>query len=644
MAWAATLILVFLFGIMPSRAQLTITTPNGGEVFDVGQTVTLRWTGTAFPDSVSIDYSTDAGSSWTSIVRNWQQTTYRWLVPNTPSTQCLLRVTGPKRTTGSGVVQLRDNARPSTIPHMSIDLTNDATRAVVADDDGYVMLFDAVTGALLTKRQIQQPTPSGARVVRAVLSSDETWVAALTEEDTVFILRMPDLAVLDHWATRIAKRVPLEDRWIATQPGGSRVAVSSFTHSRTYERNGTVVAELTRLSASSNTCIDWTPDGSKVVVSSGTEGHYLADATTGSMLSTFVTPSFYGFVSPNGQYLASQAKNTQAVLIRDLASGATIGSVPSAPGIYPFGIAWYPDNTIVRNAGASGGRLERFNVDGTIIDTLTSQPFGFGSTCFNSTGSVIGGASGGFSVVIRTTATPTAEQDVSNAVWEIRAAIVSDTATLSIDSVRTTTLRDMQVPIRLAPSNATILAGLTSLDVDVAWNATLAEPKGGTAAGSIVNGVRMVTITVPVVPISADVVAYLDLRTALGNDSATVLRIVDVRGSVDPTRIRRTDGRLLLTDLCASGGLRLMNGDGTALLMAQQLGDVLRAEWTTIEDGACDIVVMDVMGRTVARQWSDQPAGNHSTTLDIRPLASGMLFVILRTPTMSIVTPVQVMQ
>jgi len=644
MARSIAVALVLLMTTMVCTAQLTVTSPNGSEALDVGQTVTLRWTGTAFPDSVSIDYSTNAGTSWTQIVRNWQQTTYRWLVPNTPSTQCLLRVTGPVRIINGGTVQLRDASRPSPISHNSIDLTGDASRAVVADEDGYVMLFDAVTGALQSKQRIQQPIAAGARVIRAVFSSDESWVAALTEEDTVFILRVPDLAVLDHWATRIGKRVPLEDRWIATQPGGTRIAVSSFTHSRTYERNGTIVAELTRLSSSSNTCIDWTPDGTEVVVSSGTEGHYRANATTGNMITTYISPSFYGFVSPNGQYLASQAKNSQAVLIRDLTSGATVGSVPSAPGLFPFGIAWYPDNTIVRNAGSSGGRLERFNVDGTIIDTITSQPFGFGSTCFNSTGSVIGGASGGFSVVIRKGSTTTAEQDVSNAVWEIRAAVVSDTATLSLDSLRTTTLRDVQVPLRLAPSNATILAGLTTLDVDVAWNATLAEVKGGAAAGTIVNGTRLVTITVPVVPVNADVVAYLDLRTALGNDSATSLRIVDVRGSADPTRIRRRDGRLTLTDLCASGGLRLMNGDGIATMVARQRDDVLSAEWTSIENGEHDIVVVDVMGRIIAREHRDQEAGSCTSTFDLHSVASGLLFVILKTPTMLITSPVQVMR
>lgn len=637
------LLLVSMWAVL-CYGQLTVTTPNGGEVYTVGQTVTLRWSGTAFPDSVRIEYSTNAGATWTEIVRNWQQTSYRWLVPNTPSTQCLLRVTGPLRSAGTGVVQLRDQSRPQPVSHNSIDLTNDGTRAVVADEDGYVMLFDAVSGALLSKQLIQSQTGLGARVVRAVLSSDETWIAALTENDSVFVLRMPDLAVLEQWSTGIPKRVSLEDRWIATQPNGTRIGVSSFTHSRTFERNGTVVADITALNTSSNTCIDWTPDGTQVVVGSGNQGHVRSNATSGATLLSYPAPAFYGFVSPNGQYLASQAKNTQAVLVRDLATGATVGTIPSAPGILPFGLAWLPNNTLVRCTGPIGGVLERYAADGTFIDTLTKQPFTLGTPTFNGAGDVIGAASSGFSAVIRTAGTSTQEQDVSNAVWEIRAAVVSDTATLRIDSVSTTTLQDVRVPIHLTPSNATILNGVTSLDVTIAWNATMAVENGGTSAGSVVNGVRTVQMNVPVTPTTGDIVGYLDLRTALGTDSVTSLRIVDVTGVSDPTRIVRINGKLLLTDLCTSGGARFMNGDGVASMMIRSDGSVLRMSWNTIEDGAHDILVMDIMGRVMYQQAMELRAGHYDAAIDLQATSNGLVFVALRTPTIHLIKRAEVVR
>ncbi|MCX6139671.1 MAG: hypothetical protein NTX15_02380 [Candidatus Kapabacteria bacterium] len=127
-------------------AQLKVLSPNGGEVLNSGKNVTIRWAGTSYPDSVMIEYSTDAGSSWIEIVRNLQSTSYQWKVPFTGSQTCLLRITGPLKTLPRGTVYLRDTTRPGTYSHNSIDLTNDASLAVIADEDGHVTVFNAVTG------------------------------------------------------------------------------------------------------------------------------------------------------------------------------------------------------------------------------------------------------------------------------------------------------------------------------------------------------------------------------------------------------------------------------------------------------------------------------------------------------------------
>ncbi|MCX6139672.1 MAG: hypothetical protein NTX15_02385 [Candidatus Kapabacteria bacterium] len=477
-----------------------------------------------------------------------------------------------------------------------------------------------------------------------MLSTDEKWVAALTENDSVFVLRMPDLSILDKWSTGIPKRVNLEDRWIAIQPNGTRIAVSSFTATRTFERNGTVVANVGALSTSSNTCVDWTPAGDQIVASSEVEGHVLADATSGAAVRQLPAPSFYGFISPNGLYLASQAKNTQSVLIRSIATGATIGTIPSAPGLLPFGIAWYPDNTIVRNSGPSGGRLERFAVDGSIIDTITSQAFGFGSTTFNVDGTYIGGAAGGFSVVIRHTTAPKREQDVSDALWEIKAPVPVDTAVLTIPKVRTTTMQHIPVPIRLGPYWARALNGITTLDVDIAWNATMAVPQGSTPVGSITNGVRTITVRVPVDPIRDDVVADLDLGTALGNDSTTLLRIVNVRGAADPTLIKRMDGSLLLSDICRSGGARYVNGNGTATLRARYADGGFDVSLITIEDGIHSVLIVTPDGRVVYQHDASLHAGSHEIHCSAANVSDGVYYVVIRTPSITLSTIQQVVR
>ncbi|MDP3148876.1 MAG: carbohydrate binding domain-containing protein [Ignavibacteria bacterium] len=72
---------------------LKLITPNGGESWMGGTIQQIKWD--ALPNFyVSLDYSTNNGSVWTRIKRDIlaSDKLYNWAVPNTPSTQCLVRI------------------------------------------------------------------------------------------------------------------------------------------------------------------------------------------------------------------------------------------------------------------------------------------------------------------------------------------------------------------------------------------------------------------------------------------------------------------------------------------------------------------------------------------------------------------------
>ena len=75
---------------------ITVTSPNGGENWGVGGTHYIMWTTQNFTDSVKIDYSTNSGLNWIPIdtVPNpgALEGIYQWIVPNTPSANCRVRV------------------------------------------------------------------------------------------------------------------------------------------------------------------------------------------------------------------------------------------------------------------------------------------------------------------------------------------------------------------------------------------------------------------------------------------------------------------------------------------------------------------------------------------------------------------------
>jgi photosystem II stability/assembly factor-like uncharacterized protein len=103
--------------ILVTDGFLSVIRPNGGEVLYSGTSYPITWEN-IFVDSVKLEYSTDAGSSWVLIAEtaakpseyhnpvhpklhnvstpNLQgelsMATYDWIVPSTMSTQCLVRV------------------------------------------------------------------------------------------------------------------------------------------------------------------------------------------------------------------------------------------------------------------------------------------------------------------------------------------------------------------------------------------------------------------------------------------------------------------------------------------------------------------------------------------------------------------------
>jgi serine protease len=92
----------------PIPPEVTVTAPNGGEVWQAGTVYAITWNATdnVGVTSCDIDYTYDGGTNWYDVADlSGNPGTYDWTVPNTPSTQCLVRVTAYDAATNSGVDQ-----------------------------------------------------------------------------------------------------------------------------------------------------------------------------------------------------------------------------------------------------------------------------------------------------------------------------------------------------------------------------------------------------------------------------------------------------------------------------------------------------------------------------------------------------------
>ncbi|MFH1194362.1 MAG: LamG-like jellyroll fold domain-containing protein [bacterium] len=72
---------------------ITVTAPNGGEIYGTGSSQNITWTSIGL-SNVKIEYSTNNGSDWIEISASADASlgTFPWTVPNTPSTNCLVKI------------------------------------------------------------------------------------------------------------------------------------------------------------------------------------------------------------------------------------------------------------------------------------------------------------------------------------------------------------------------------------------------------------------------------------------------------------------------------------------------------------------------------------------------------------------------
>ncbi|OFY87430.1 MAG: hypothetical protein A3F72_04325, partial [Bacteroidetes bacterium RIFCSPLOWO2_12_FULL_35_15] len=74
------------------QLPINITSPNGSEVWQGLSTHNMTWSPAGTSGIFNIYYSTDNGSTFTSVATNIAANNYNWVVPNTPSTTCLVKV------------------------------------------------------------------------------------------------------------------------------------------------------------------------------------------------------------------------------------------------------------------------------------------------------------------------------------------------------------------------------------------------------------------------------------------------------------------------------------------------------------------------------------------------------------------------
>ncbi|HOY42517.1 MAG TPA: S8 family serine peptidase, partial [Chitinophagales bacterium] len=125
--------------------KIEITHPNGGELIDPGTSV-IKWFPNGVDSTAKIEFSSNNGSTWQTLVSNQQLSakTYSWPVPNIVSDSCLVRISsGNNIAISASTFKVGTQIFYPSINHSVCDRSVKINWPAVTDASGYkVYLFE----------------------------------------------------------------------------------------------------------------------------------------------------------------------------------------------------------------------------------------------------------------------------------------------------------------------------------------------------------------------------------------------------------------------------------------------------------------------------------------------------------------------
>jgi hypothetical protein len=217
--------------------SLTVTSPNGGEDFQVDSVHKVTWISSGTSGDIRIEYSTNNGSSWSDVIASMPDTgVYSWTIPDTPSDSCLLRITdtiGSPSDTSDTIFTIS-----SPIPYITVAAPNGGEDWQVASSHNITWTSYGVSGGV----RIEYSTNNGSSWSDVIASIPDTGVYSWTIPDTPSdscLVRIADTnGILQDTSDAIFTISPIPSITVVTPNGGEDWQVAS-SHDATWTSVGT---------------------------------------------------------------------------------------------------------------------------------------------------------------------------------------------------------------------------------------------------------------------------------------------------------------------------------------------------------------------------------------------------------------------
>jgi predicted NUDIX family NTP pyrophosphohydrolase len=164
---------------------ITVTSPNGGEDWQVGSNHDITWVSAGTSGAVNIEYSTNNGSDWTEIIASMPDSgIYPWTIPDTPSDSCLVRISdtaGTLSDTSDGVFTI------SSIPFVTLTSPNGGEQWRADSTCDITWLSTGTSGAV----NIEYSTNNGSDWTGIIASMPDSgiypWIIPDTPSDSCLV-------------------------------------------------------------------------------------------------------------------------------------------------------------------------------------------------------------------------------------------------------------------------------------------------------------------------------------------------------------------------------------------------------------------------------------------------------------------------
>lgn len=156
----------------PTEKTIRILTPNGGENLIIGQTYPIEWIGLLPQDVIQLEYSSDNGDTWESLVINVNGLSVDWTIPDLPSDSCLIKIYQVWPNNIGFTLELEHTEQVN-----SAFFNEESSLVITASSDSTVVIWDPNTGS-----RIHELTEHTKKVVWADFSPDGELAASVGED------------------------------------------------------------------------------------------------------------------------------------------------------------------------------------------------------------------------------------------------------------------------------------------------------------------------------------------------------------------------------------------------------------------------------------------------------------------------------